>query len=289
MVTQRIETVGDAMSTSSRISWGAVFAGVVLALVVQFLINLAGLGLGASTIDPGTSDNPSAAAASMTAAIWWIASGIVASFAGAFLAGRLSGKFGAGTGGWHGVTTWAATTLVVLYLLGTAAGGLIGGALSTVGSALGGIGQATGGAASTAIQAAAPAAARIPNPLEQIEQRVRSASAGQDPAAARDAAVSAIRAALTGNEAQAQAARDRAAQALATAQNIPVDQARAQVQDYETQYRQAVASAKEAAVKAADVAAKAVTRGALFGALALLLGAVAAWFGGSLGVRTARA
>ena len=101
--------------------------------------------------------------------------------------------------------------------------------------------------------------------------------------------VSAIRAALTGNEAQAQAARDRAAQALATAQNIPVDQARTQVQDYETQYRQAVASAKEAAVKAADVTAKAVTRGALFGALALLLGAVAAWFGGSLGVRMARA
>jgi hypothetical protein len=34
------------------------------------------------------------------------------------------------------------------------------------------------------------------------------------------------------------------------------------------------------ATEAADVAAKAISRGALFGLLALLLGALAGWFGG---------
>jgi len=55
------------------------------------------------------------------------------------------------------------------------------------------------------------------------------------------------------------------------------------VQQYEQQYRQAVDDAKQKATQAADVSAKAVSRGALFGSIALLLGAIAAWFGGRAG------
>ena len=87
----------------------------------------------------------------------------------------------------------------------------------------------------------------------------------------RDAAVSAVRGLLTGNQQQADEARNRAADALARAQNIPVDQARTQIQQYEQQYRQAVDQAKQQATEAADVAAKAVSRAALLAALALLL------------------
>ena len=96
-------------------------------------------------------------------------------------------------------------------------------------------------------------------------------------------AIAAVRAALTGNPQQAQDARERAAQAVARAQSIPVDQARTQVQQYEQQYRQTVEQAKQQAAQAAETAAKAVSRGALFGALGLLLGAVAGWFGGRMG------
>jgi hypothetical protein len=62
-----------------------------------------------------------------------------------------------------------------------------------------------------------------------------------------------------------------------------VEQARTQMQQYEQQYRQAVDNAKQKATQAADVAAKAVSRGALFGSIALLLGAIAACFGGRAG------
>jgi hypothetical protein len=124
---------------------------------------------------------------------------------------------------------------------------------------------------------------RAADPFASIEQGVRSATGGNDPAALRDTAVTALRAALTGDQAQAQEARDRAAQAIAQAQNIPVDQARNQVQQYEQQYRQAVDTARREATEAAEVAADSVATGALFGAIALILGAIASWFAGRMG------
>jgi hypothetical protein len=262
----------------NRVSWGAVLAGVVVALVTQLILNLLGVGIGAATINPaaGSAENPSPQAFSIGAGIWWALSGIIASLAGGYAAGRLAGRPHESTAGWHGLTAWAFTTLVIFYLLTTAVGGIVGGAYRTVANAAGGITQAAGSTLQTA-------ASQVTDPFATIEQRVRSATGGNDPAALRDTAVTALRAALTGNEAQAQEARDRAAQALAQAQNIPLDQARTQVQQYEQQYRATIETARRQAVEAAEVTADAVATGALFGAIALILGAIAAWFGGRMG------
>jgi hypothetical protein len=75
-------------------------------------------------------------------------------------------------------------------------------------------------------------------------------------------------------------ANDKAAEALAKAENIPVEQARSQVAQYQQQYKDALAKAKLQAKQAAEATAKTVSRGALFGALALMLGALAAFFAG---------
>jgi hypothetical protein len=267
----------------NKVSWGAVLAGVVIALVVQLLLNMLGIGVGAATLDPATSDNPSASSFSIGAGIWWTISGVIAAFAGAYAAGRLSGKPKEGTAGWHGLATWAVTTLVIVYLLSTAVGGLLGGTFSALTSVASGVGATAGGAVQTVAQAAAPSLAQATDPFGEIERSMRSATAGQDPAALRDAAVSALRAVVTGDQAQAQAARDRAAEALAKAQNIPQEQALQQIQQYEQQYRQAVDSARQQATAAADVAAATVSRGALLGFVALVLGAIASWFGGRMG------
>jgi hypothetical protein len=268
----------------SRVSWGAILSGVAVALVAQLLLNMLGVGIGAATIDPATSGTPEAGSFSIGAAIWWTISGILASFAGAYVAGRLAGHTRPSTGSWHGLTTWAVTTLLIVYLLTSAVGSLVGGAFSALGSAAGGLGRTAGGAVQTAAQAAGPSLAGVSNPFSRIEQSVRQATAGQDPAAARDAAVSALQAAPTGDQGQAAAARDRAADALAKAQGIPVDQAKPQVAQYEQQYRQTVDQAKQQAIAAADATAKGVSRAALFGFIALLLGGVSAWYGGRSGV-----
>ena len=46
-------------TTSDRISWGAVFAGTVMTLAVMLILSLIGMGVGLSTLDPQTGDNPS--------------------------------------------------------------------------------------------------------------------------------------------------------------------------------------------------------------------------------------
>lgn len=267
----------------NRISWGAVFGGVVIALATQLILNLLGVGIGAATFDPASSTNASATTFSVGAAIWWTISGILAALAGGYAAGRLAGQPRAASGGWHGLTAWALATLVIFALLTTTLGAIAGGALGFLGNVAGGAAQSLGATAQTAVQAAAPTLSQAADPLARIEKAVRDASGGNDPAALRDAAVSAVRAAMTSDPAQAQEARDRAAQALAKAQGVPIEDARAQIGRYEQQYRQAMDQARQQATAAAQTATTAVSRGALFGSIALLLGAIAAWLGGRMG------
>ena len=259
----------------NRVSWAAVLAGVVVSLVTQLLLNMFGLGIGLSTLDPGTGDNPAASTFSVGAAIWWTISGIIAAFVGGYVAGRLSGRPKESTTGWHGITAWALTTLIVFWLLTSTVGAVLGGAFRTIGNAVGGLTQ-------TAATAAAPALSQA-DPFAGIENQIRATTGGQDPAALRDAAVAAMRSAVTGNEAEAEAARARAAEVLAQAQGIPVEEARTQVDQYAGQYQQTVDQVQQQATEAANTAADVVSTAALFGFIALVLGAIAAWFGGRFG------
>lgn len=263
----------------NRVSWGAVLAGTATALVTQLLLNMLAVGIGMATLDPLTGDNPSAATFSIAAGLWWIASGIFAAAVGGYVAGRACGKPVETTAALHGLTAWAASTLVVMYLLTTAIGSLAGGALGAVSGIVGGLGRT----AATAAQTAAPALANVTDPFGGIERQVRDASGGNDPAALRDSAVAAMRSMLTGDAAGQAEARERAAQALARAQTIPVEEARTRIGQYEQQYRQAADTAKRRAAEVADATAKAVSRGALFAFVGLVLGGLAGWFGGRAG------
>jgi hypothetical protein len=256
----------------NRVTWGAVIAGVAVSLVTQLLLNMLGLGLGASTLDPGSGDNPEASTFSIAAGIWWTVSGVIAAFIGGHVAGRLSGQPKGSTTGWHGLISWAVATLVVFYLLTSAVGGIIGGAFNQVTRVIGGATEAAATAAGPAVQ--------DDDPFAAIQQEISESIGGsEDVAAMRDAAVAAVRSAVTGNPAEAQQQQERAAQALAQAREIPIEQARTQVQQYTQQYQQVAQQAQEAA----DTAATAVSTGALVAFVALLLGAIAAWFGGRMG------
>ena len=278
-------TPTDEMRTIllNRIHWGAVFAGVVIALITQVILNLLGISIGAATFDPASSTNPSATTFSIGAGIWWTISGIIAALAAGYAAGRLTGQPQRNSGGWHGLVAWALATLVVFAVLTTTAGAIAGGALRILGTVAGGAMQAVGTTAKTAVETAATGISQTANPLASIEKSVRDASGGSDPAALRDAAIAAVRAAVTADPAQAQEARERAAQALAKAQGVPIDDARGKVARYEQQYHQAVDQAKQQATEAAQAATAAVSRGAFFGFIALILGAIAAWIGGRMG------
>jgi methyl-accepting chemotaxis protein len=257
----------------NRISWGAVLAGAVLALVIQLVLNMLGIGIGAAALDPGSGDNPSASSFSIGAGIWFALSGILAALIGGYAAGRLSGQPKESSAGWQGLTSWAVSTLVVFYLLTTTIGSLIGGTFRTLGSV-------AGATAQTAAEAASQPGGK--DPFSAIEEAMGAATGGQT-AGLSDAAVAAVRAALTGGAEQSQEAREKAAQAISQSQNIPIEQARTQVAQYEQQYRETAEEAKQTATQVADTATKATSTGALLGAISLLLGAIAAWFGGRMG------
>ncbi len=292
----RIEVQPSDQRTMLRnhVSWGAILAGVVTALVVQLLLNLLGIGIGLSTLDTyNASNNPSASGASLTTAVWIALTGIVASFLGGAIAGRLCGTSRDSTGRLHGLVTWALATLVLFYLLTTALSGLAGGAFSAVGSAARGVGSAVGGAGS-AIAQAVPGAAQALDPAgsltQDLKNQVQGAVNSNDPQAVQDSLIAYVRSAASGDQAAQAAAKERAVNALARAANVSPEEATTRLDQLQTQYRDAQAKAEQVArdaaqkaKEAADTARKATSTGAIAGFFALALGALAAWFGGGYG------
>lgn len=247
---------GSIVRTSllESVSWGAVLAGVVVALATTLVLNLLGLALGAGTLDPGTADNPTAKALSAGAAIWWILAGLISTAAGAYVAARLSGRASPSTGAWHGLITWAVTTLLLFWLVTSAVGGVVGGALRTVTSAAGGAASVVG----TLI------------PTDAMPQAVEELMRGEGSAQVRGAITSLAQVVMSGGEpARLAAAREQAAQAIAQTRGVSINQARAQVAQIESE----LAQLGQQATQAADAATRAVSQGALWSAIALLLGA----------------
>lgn len=133
------------MDFMKRISWSAVFAGVLVAIVTQMLLTLLGIGIGLGTIDPVQERNP-AEGLGVGSAIWYIVSSLLSLFLGGWVAGRLASAPRLFDGIIHGILTWCLVTLLTIYFLTTTVGSIIGGASRLVG----GVVKAAGSAAASA-------------------------------------------------------------------------------------------------------------------------------------------
>ena len=134
-----------------RISWGAVLAGTLIALMILLLINLLGVGLGLESINPATEADPLSGIGTGLS-ITVIIANLLALFFGGWAAGRLAGTPRTTEGVLHGILVWGLLTLLTFWLLTTAVGRLVGGAASAVGQGLSLVGQ---GASAVAPDAAA--------------------------------------------------------------------------------------------------------------------------------------
>jgi hypothetical protein len=131
---------GPGAGSLKRVSWGAVFAGVVIAFVAMLTLSLLGMAIGLSTIDPREEQNPFAGLGT-GAAVWWSFSMLASLFAGGWVAGRLAGvprKFEAGL---HGAVTWGLVTLLTVYFVATSVGRVIGGATRLVAQGVSSVAQ----------------------------------------------------------------------------------------------------------------------------------------------------
>lgn len=109
------EVVVDSGSRFPRISWGAVFAGLVVTLGLSWLLHLLGAAIGVSIED---ASDTIALEDGVTggAAVWLLLSWLVSFFVGSLVAARLAGSLEDFTGMLHGLVLWGTGTLVAVYL-----------------------------------------------------------------------------------------------------------------------------------------------------------------------------
>lgn len=283
----RAGDVAGVAVAGRRISWGAVFAGVIIVLIVQLLLSLLGVGIGASTIDPTQhGGTPEASSFGIGAGLWWVICSLISVFAGSWVAGRLAGMPDRTDGMLHGLVAWGLSMLLVLYLLTTAVSSLIGGAFGVVGSAMQAAGQgalAAGGAAAGAAQTPG-VLGPFQRDLQQLVNRAKQqaqVTGQQFEQITNDESVRNVveKAVTTGPESLSESDRQAAIDALARHTGMSRPEAEQRLAQWQQTYRET----KEQALQAAEATADTVAKASLWSFVALLLGAVVAAVGGMLG------
>jgi hypothetical protein len=119
--------------TGFRLSWGGIFAGLVVAVGVHLVLSLLGIAIGLTAWSPATPGGAQAEQVAMGVGIWAAVAALIALFAGGATTGRLAGILKRKDGFLHGVVLWALTTVVTLWLTMTGLGFLLGGAFDIAG------------------------------------------------------------------------------------------------------------------------------------------------------------
>ncbi len=149
-----------------RISWGAITAGVVIALAIQAMLGLLGLGLGFGAVDPYAASPFEGLG--IGAIVYLALTLIISLFVGGLVAGRLAGINDRADGALNGVLVWS--ILVILFLF-TASAVFSFALRSATTIASTGISAASGAAGSVDQQAVAEALLPEEQPADPAAQQ----------------------------------------------------------------------------------------------------------------------
>jgi hypothetical protein len=253
---------GTPAATITRISWGAIVAGTIMALVAQLLFILLGLAIGLTVIEPQTGQSPWQGIG-IGAGIWWVISALISLFLAGWTAGRLAGMPLRLDAILHGILAWGLITLITLYLVITGVGAVIGGALNVIQQGMQSIGSV------------APQAADMLSQPE-VDRILQEAGSG----AAADVTRQDLSAALQqflqeGSEAN----RQRVINILTERTQMSEAEARDTVARLEQRYQQI----QQRATEVTQDVTTAVAISAWWTFFIMLVGAIAAAVGGALG------
>jgi hypothetical protein len=280
-----VSDVGVESSTPA-LAWGPVIGGAVAAAAATIILLLLGSGVGLTMVSPWSGDSASFTTVGVTAAIWFVVIQWLASALGGYLTGRLRTKwanvhtdevFFRDTA--HGFLSWALATVVVVGMAGSAFTSLAGAGAQAVSTA-----AATATVAGTAAAANSDAAAPDAATGYFTDMLLRPqdlASRAQADNASVTAEISRILMQGAVNDGVPEADRAYISLIVASRAGIPLEEARARVDQVLTQ----IEDAKNAALKAADEARKSAATAAMLGALSLLVGAFIASAAAALGGR----
>jgi hypothetical protein len=122
--------IDDENGIGTRVAWGAVVAGSLVALAVGLVLAILGLGLGLGAVDVVSGADADAGTITGAVGVWWTVSALLSLFVGGWVAGRIGGGLFAPGGVFVGILVWALTTLASFYVLTTPVSTVIGGPMA---------------------------------------------------------------------------------------------------------------------------------------------------------------
>ncbi len=269
-----------------KLTWGAIFGGVAMALGVTALLWCVGMAVGLSSIDPA---NPSSAKhAGIGTGIWALIVPVIALFLGGVVASRTSGPNTRASGMIHGAVLWGLTTILGVWAMVWALGGLGNFAGHLTSGAAGMLGQAGVAAAKSSGQVAGAMGLNFDDAIAPLNRRLRAegkptVTAEQVQAAAGDTVATAMREGKLDRETVARSLADKTKLSRADARDVAnrLDQS---VQERRRTMNERISSTAEDAQHMALVAADKTGKAMGWLSLGLFLGLASSVAGASVGV-----
>ncbi|WP_323809918.1 PAS domain-containing protein [Sphingobium baderi] len=184
----------------------------------------------------------------------------------------------------HGLTIWGLTSILTVYLITSAVGGIIGGAFRTVGGVASTAGQSVGAAAPVIARAASVDDIDIGNEAAAYLTSVPADPAAMSPQEAQKEVARQLPDLAAGGTKGAQA-ESRIVAIVAAQQRISAAEARQKVEAAKARFVAAKNDAVETAKTTVDTAAGGAAGTSFLVVLALIIGAASAGFGGIVGGR----
>ena len=261
--------------TRSRISWGAVLAGAVVAVATTLLLSLLGAAMGLGSIHPFDTTSTALAHHGTRAGIWEIINLALSMALGGYVAARLSGTHSHLDAELHGMTMWGVAVLLGSVLLAQA-----------IGSA---VGLAEQGAASAMSRAFSDAGT---NPGTVIDRLQQSLGNSGDPTTMSHAQIGEEIGALVRNSvlngSLSEVDRTRLIALVAAQSGVTKEEAAGRVTRMENDAKATLAQVEQRARFEADEVAHSAATGARALFTAMALGLLAALLGAWIGTRHKR-
>ena len=275
----------DRPVADRRVSWGAIFAGAIIALAFWTVFTLLGAGIGLGIVKPINPDSAANIGVGIGGAVWFLVSAIISLLFGGYAAARLAGVTRVMDGILQGITMWAVTTLVLMYLLTNAIGGVLGGAYNMA-----------GGLASTAQQSISSALPQVsgvsPNTLKSKVGGLLDNKPPPPPQQMnRQQAISAITdnlPDLMGSGPKAKQAHQRIVTIISSHSGISQQQASQKLDKWQQEATSTTQDVKQTAKSTAKSATDIAGSVAFWASIMLIIGIFSAAIGGAIGKRSAR-
>ena len=206
---QRGVASATAIQQSSRIAWGGVWSGLLVAVGVFLLLTVLGLAIGVSAADVGPGEEGNAKGLGIGAAVWSGLTLLVSLFVGGMVATRTGMVYDRASGMIEGVLVWVLAVILLIYMASSGIGMLASGVFGT----LGGVARGATSAVSSSVNVGELTSGNV----EQITARLDDPKTAQLVAAATGVPQSEAKATLSQIAQRVESARGDPAQATAEA------------------------------------------------------------------------